>query len=465
MRKTTFFTVLALVALLAIPQVSANDGSLLLTNANIITVAGSNIEGGDILIEDGIIKKIGTDLKAPKDARVIDLAGDWAMPGIIDSHSHIALEGNLNETGTLMTPETDCADVVNPEDMSIFYALTGGVTSVHTMHGSANPIGGRGIVLKLKWGVTPDEMVFDGAPQTVKWALGENPKQANSSDSSRYPKTRMGVEASIRAIFEEAKVYQQTWDDYNDRAAAAKKARAKAPMPPRKDIRLEVVSQILSGDLWVRCHAYMAPEMLSILRMCQEYDVKLAAFEHGLEAYKIADEIAEAGVGNAAFADFWGYKWEAFFTMPHSVAMQVKRGVVAAVSSDSPERIRRLNLDAAKTMRFGGLSEDEAIKTVTLFPAKICGTDEWVGTLEVGKHADIAVFNKHPLDAYTVCEMTLVDGKVEFDRQAYLEERRLKAEAKAQAEAEAAAKAEADKLAADEETAEEPKPEGPGGGR
>lgn len=458
MRTTTIVTVAALVALLSGQPVAGDEGSLLLKNANIITVVGPTIEGGDILIKDGIIKKIGSDLRVPKDGKVIDLEGKWVMPGIIDSHSHIALEGGVNETGALMTPETDCADVINPEDMSIFYALAGGVTSVHTMHGSANPIGGLGIVLKLKWGVTPEEMIFEGAPRTVKWALGENPKQANSSDSQRYPKTRMGVEASIRRIFEEAKLYQRSWDEYNTRVAAAKKAKTRAPMPPRKDLRLEAVSKILSRELWVRCHAYMAPEMVSIMRLCEEYGVKLAAFEHGLEAYKIADEMAAAGVGNAAFADFWGYKWEAFFTLPHSVAMQVKRGVAAAVSSDSPERIRRLNLDAAKTIRFGGLSELEAIKTMTLFPAQICGIDRWVGTLEKGKHADIAIFNKHPLDAYTICEMTLVDGKVAFDRQAYHAERLRKAEADKE-------KAEADQEPAAEEPSEELASENPGGGQ
>jgi len=413
----------ALAAALLAASAGAGGGSALLRGGNVITVAGPTLQGADILVVDGIIRQVGENLQAPPGVPVIDCRGRWVMPGIIDAHSHIALEGGVNETGALLTPETDCADIIDPEDLDIFYALTGGVTSIHTMHGSANPIGGRGIVLKLRWGATAPEMVFAGAPRTVKWALGENPKQANSPDSTRYPKTRMGVEASIRAIFEEARSYQRAWRDHQRRAAAAAKAGKPAPLPPRRDLRLEVVSDILAGKLWVRCHAYQAAEMLSILKLCQEYGVKLAAFEHGLEAYKIADELAAAGVGNAAFADFWGYKWEAFFTLPHSVAMQVRRGVVAAVASDSAERMRRLNLDAAKTVRFGGLTPDEAIRTITINAATICGTDRWVGTIQVGKHADLAVFDRHPLDAYAVCQMTLVDGNVLFDRAAVLAER------------------------------------------
>ncbi len=430
MRTVTFVLASAL-ALTTAALARAAGGSVLLQGGNVITVAGPTLEGADILVLDGIIRQVGRGLVAPPGVRTLDCRGRWVMPGIVDAHSHIALEGNVNETGALMTPETDCADVINPEDLDIFYALAGGVTTIHTMHGSANPMGGRGIVLKLRWGATAEEMVFAGAPRTVKWALGENPKQANSPDSTRYPKTRMGVEASIRALFEEARSYQRAWRDYERRAAAAAKARTPAPLPPRRDLRLEVVSEILAGRLWVRCHAYQAAEMLSILALCQEYGVKLAAFEHGLEAYKIADELAAAGVGNAAFADFWGYKWEAFFTMPHSVAVQVRRGVTAAVASDSAERMRRLNLDAAKTMRFGGLTADEAIRTITINPARICGIDPWVGTIEVGKHADLAVFDRHPLDSYAICQTTLVDGNVLFDRTAILAERAARAGATA----------------------------------
>jgi imidazolonepropionase-like amidohydrolase len=249
----------------------------------------------------------------------------------------------------------------------------------------------------------------------------------------------MGVEASIRREFERAKDYMKAWEDYDRKSKAAAKAKQPAPLPPRKDYRLEGVADILKGKLAVHCHAYQAEEMLSIMKLCREYGVKLVSFEHGLEGYRIADELKAYGVGVSTFADFWSYKWEAFFTSPYAPAIMVKRGALVALNSDDAERMRRLFNDAAKTVRFGGLSEEEALKTITLNPAKICGIDRWVGTLEKGKDADIAVFSRHPLDPYTVCEMTLVDGKVLFDRARYLEERKKAEEEKKKKEAAAGA--------------------------
>jgi len=406
---------------------------LLLKNGHIIPIAGENFDG-DILIVGTKIARLGKNLSVEAGTEVIDLKGQWVMPGIIDSHSHIAIEGDVNEMGNLLTPEVDIRDVINPEDINIFYALTGGVTSIHTMHGSANPIGGRGIVLKLRWGADADGLIFEGAPRTVKWALGENPKQSNmgSAGKQRYPKTRMGVEESIRAEFEQAKDYMKSWDVYDRKVREAKTGKGSVPpLPPRKDYRLEVVANILRGKYWVRCHAYQAEEMASIMRLCKEYGVKLAAFEHGLEGYRITNELVDNKVAVSTFADFWAYKWEAYNTMPQSAALMVKRGVLVALNSDDAERMRRLNLDAAKTIRFGGLTELEALKTITINPAIILGVDKFTGTLEAGKDADIAVFNHHPLDPYTVCQMTLVDGKVYFDRAKYLDDRRKAEEAKA----------------------------------
>jgi imidazolonepropionase-like amidohydrolase len=407
---------------------SGAEKPLLLKNGNIITVSGDNIAGGDILIQGGKIAKVGKNLAAPSDAEVIDLKGQWVMPGIIDSHSHIAIEGDVNEMGDLITSEVDCRDVLNPEDINIFYALTGGVTSIHTMHGSGNPIGGRGIVLKMRWGKSAEELIFQGAPLTSKWALGENPKQTNmmGPGRARYPKTRMGVEAAIRDEFDKAKDYLRQWDEYAKKAKAAKDSKGKIapPVPPKKDFRLESIADILKGKLWIRCHAYQSEEMLSIMRLCQEYGAKLVCFEHGLEGYRITNELVKYGVGISTFADFWAYKWEAYNTMPHAAALAAKRGVLVAISSDDAERMRHLFNDAAKTCRFGGLTELEALKTLTINPAKILGIDQWVGTIDAGKDADLAVFNRHPLDPYTVCMMTLVDGKVYFDRAKYLEERK-----------------------------------------
>jgi len=431
--KTTAIGIAAaLLSLCLSGWVSAAERAVLFKNGRIITGSGATIDGGDILIQGTKIAQVGKGLPAPTGAEVIDLNGRWVMPGIIDSHSHIALEGDVNEMGDIITAEVDCKDVINPRDINIFYALTGGVTSIHTMHGSANPIGGRGIALKMRWGKSAAELIFEGAPLTSKWALGENPKNSNDigMGPARYPKTRMGVEQSIRDQFEKAKDYMKKWADYEKKAAAAKASKGKTapPLPPKKDYRLEGVADILSGKLWVRCHAYQSEEMLSILRLCREYGVKLVCFEHGLEGYRITNELVEYGVAVSTFADFWAYKWEAYNTMPQAAALCAKRGVLVALNSDDAERMRRLFNDAAKTVRFGGVSEDEAIRMLTINPAKILGVDGRVGTIEAGKDADLAVFNRHPLDPFTVCEMTLVDGTVYFDRSKYLEERKKAAE-------------------------------------
>lgn len=439
--KTKIFvsTLLALAAAGLLTSLPAAPKDLLLKNGHIIPVAGPNLDG-DILIRDGKIVRIGPGLPAGPGIEVVDLGGKWVMPGIIDSHSHIALEGDVNEMGDLITAEVDVRDIINPQDINIYYALTGGVTSIHTMHGSANPIAGRGVVLKLRWGAKASDLVFQGAPLTSKWALGENPKQTNAMmpGRTRYPRSRMGVEASIRKEFDLAKDYLKAWDDYDRKVKAAAKAKQPPPLPPKKDYRIEGVADILKGKLWIRCHAYQSEEMLSIMKLCKEYGVKLVCFEHGLEGYRIADELKAYGVAVSTFADFWAYKWEAYNTLPHAAALMAKRGVLVAINSDDAERMRHLFNDAAKTVRFGGLSEAEAIKTLTLNPAVICGIDKWTGTLEAGKDADLAVFSRHPLDPYTVCEMTVVDGKILFDRAKYLEERK-KAEEEKKKEAEAKA--------------------------
>jgi imidazolonepropionase-like amidohydrolase len=432
MKTRTWIAIIGLLAAVTTAAAAA-DQPLLLKNGTIITVSGDNVPGGDILIRDGKIVRIGKGLTEPG-AETIDLRGGWVMPGIIDSHSHIALEGDVNEMGDLITSEVDVKDVINPEDLNIFYALTGGVTSIHTMHGSANPIAGRGLVLKLRWGAGAEEMIFKGAPVTSKWALGENPKQSNSlgSGKARYPKSRMGVEASIRLEFEMAKEYARKWRDYEKALKASRESKGKKPepIPPKKDYRLQGIADILDGKLWIRCHAYQSEEMLSIMRLCKEYGVKLACFEHGLEGFRITNELVQYGVAISTFADSWAYKWEAFNTMPYGAALAAKRGVLVALNSDDAERMRHLFNDAAKTVRFGGLTELEAIRTLTINPAKIMGIDKWVGTIEPGKDADLAVFNRNPLDPYTVCQMTLVDGKVLFDRAKYLEDRKKAEEAK-----------------------------------
>jgi imidazolonepropionase-like amidohydrolase len=427
MRKIIgWLSIWAIFVLAGNPFLFGAEKTILFTNGHIITVEGETIEGGDILVKGSKIAKIGRGLKADIQMQVVDLDGKWVMPGIIDSHSHIAIEGGVNEAGNLITSEVDIKDVIWPEDMNIYYALTGGVTTIHTMHGSANSIGGRGIVLKLRWGKSAEEMIFEGAPPTIKWALGENPKQSNAfmTGPARYPRTRMGVEASIRREFEKAKDYMRAWEDYNAAVQSAKKKKKPAPLPPKKDYRLEVIAETLQGKYWIRCHAYQAEEMLSIMKLCKEYGVKLVCFEHGLEGYRITNELVKYGVAVSTFSDYWAYKWEAFKTMPHAVALMANRGVLTAVNSDDAERMRRLFHDAAKAVRYGGLSELEAFKTITINPAIIMGIDKQTGTLAEGKDADLAIFSRHPFDPYTVCEKTVVDGEILFDREEYLEARK-----------------------------------------
>jgi len=437
--RIVWIAIIALIIFVGNGFAEAMEKSLLLKNGNIITVAGETIEGGEILIKGGKIAKVGKDLKVEPQPEILDLDGKWVMPGIIDSHSHIAIEGGVNEMGNLITSEVDIKDVIWPEDINILYALTGGVTTIHTMHGSANSIGGRGIVLKLRWGKSAKEMIFKGAPFTIKWALGENPKQSNFSGPgpTRYPKTRIGVEASIRYEFEKARDYVRTWEEYKKKAELNKKMKKSLPLPPNKDFRLEAIVDVLSGKYWIRCHGYQSEEMLSIMKLCDEYGVKLVCFEHGLEGYRITNELVRYGVAVSTFADFWSYKWEAYNTMPHAVALMAKRGVLTAVNSDDAERMRRLFHEAAKAMRFGELSEIEALKTITINPAIIMGIDKWTGTIEEGKDTDLAVFSRHPFDPYTICEMTLVDGEVLFDRAKYLEDRKKAEEEKLKKEAEA----------------------------
>lgn len=437
MRKKILLSVFILCFILAGTSLSSGaEKSLLLKNGNVITISGETIEGGDILIKGQKIAKVSKNIQVGPNTKIIDLDGKWVMPGIIDSHSHIAIEGGVNEMGNLITPEVDIKDVLYPEDINIFYALTGGVTTIHTMHGSANPIGGRGIVLKLRWGKSAEEMIFKGAPLTIKWALGENPKQTNINlpGQTRYPKTRMGVEASIRNELEKAKDYLSEWDDYQKTLKAKK---GKKPLPPRKDYRLEVIADMLRGKYWIRCHAYQSEEMLSIMQLSKEYGLKLVCFEHGLEGYRITNELVKYGVAVSTFADFWSYKWEAYHTMPQAAALMAQRGVLVAINSDDAERMRHLFIDAAKTVRFGGLSELEALKTLTINPAIIMGIEKQTGTIEPGKDADFAVFNRHPLDPYTVCQMTLVDGEVYFDRAQYLENRKKAEEERKKKEEEA----------------------------
>lgn len=395
---------------------------LLIKNGTILTVTNGTISNGDILILKGIIKKIGQNIEPPEGVKVIDAAGKYVIPGVIDSHTHIALTGT-NESGETISSEVKMRDVINAEDPSIYTGLTGGVTMVHTMHGSGNPIGGENIVIKLKRDKTSEEMLVPEATRTLKFALGENPKQANrmSTGTLRYPQTRMGVNAIIRREFLKARDYMEKWDRYH-KAKRDKKA-AKNLLPPKKDLKMEALADMLRGDMAARCHTYRADETLEFINISKEFGFKIAAFEHASEAFKIAKELAEENIGISIFLDNWAYKIEASEGIAYNAAYCTKNGVLVSINSDSGERIRRLFNDAGKAMKYGDLSEEEALKLVTINPAIQLGVDGIVGSLEVGKHGDIAIFNEHPLSAYTRCDMTIIEGEVYFDRAQYLQER------------------------------------------
>jgi len=394
---------------------------IVIRNATIMTVSHGNIEHGSILIKDGKIAEVGQSVNAPKDAPVIDAGGQFVIPGIIDCHSHIAAE-SINEGSVSVSSIVNMAEILNPEDIDIYRDLAGGVTSANILHGSANAIGGQTLVIKLRWGQPAAKLPFEGALPGIKFALGENPKRSNFSipgQPRRYPATRMGVEETIRGAFSEARDYKKTWDEYNKRAAAGEKNL----IAPRRDLRLEPLVEVLEGKRYVHSHCYREDEILMLLRVAKEFGFKVRTFQHVLEGYKVADELAAAGVGASTFSDWWAYKVEAYDAIPYNAALMTQRGVVVSINSDDAEEATHLNQEAAKSMKYGGLSHDEALKMVTLNPAMQLGIDKRVGTIDVGKDADLAIYNHDPLSAYAVVQKTLIDGRVYFDLQRDIAER------------------------------------------
>jgi imidazolonepropionase-like amidohydrolase len=419
-RMTTALAV-ALLVLGTIPGAKAatppdSQSIILIQNATVLTVSHGTIEHGSVLIKDGKIAEVGQSIKAPKDALVIDGEGQFVMPGIIDCHSHIAIDGSVNEGSISVSSIVNIADVLNPEDIAIYRDLAGGVTAANVLHGSANAIGGQTEVIKLRWGQPASKLPFEGALPGIKFALGENPKRSNFSvpgQPRRYPTTRMGVEETIRTAFAEARDYKKTWDDYDKRL----KAGEKNLIAPRHDLRLDPLVEVLEGKRYVHSHCYREDEILMLLRVAKEFGFRIRTLQHVLEGYKVADEIAAAGTGASTFSDWWAYKVEAYDAIPYNAAIMTHRGVVVSINSDDAEEATHLNQEAAKTMKFGGLTHDEALKLVTLNPAIQLGIDKRVGSIDVGKDADIVIYNHDPLSAYAVVQKTLIDGHVYFDRQ------------------------------------------------
>jgi imidazolonepropionase-like amidohydrolase len=413
-RASRSISVLALLAVCAIGTKAADV--TLIKSGTILTVTKGTIENGDVLIRDGKIAEVGKGLTAPEGAKVIDAKGLYVMPGIIDCHSHIAVAGSVNEGSVSVSSMVNIADVLNPEDIDIYRDLAGGVTTANVLHGSANAIGGQTIVIKLRWGKQAKDLPFEGALPGIKFALGENPKRSGFSISGtppRYPSTRMGVMDVYREAFSEAVDYKKAWDDYNRRKAAGEANL----IAPRRDLKLEPLLEVLDGKRLVHIHCYRNDEILQMIRVAEEFHFKIATFQHVLEGYKVANEIVQSGAGASTFSDWWAYKVEAYDAIPYNAALMTERGIVVSVNSDSAEEARHLNQEAAKSMKWGGLSHDEALKLVTINPAIQLHIADRVGSIEPGKDADLAIYNKDPLSVYAVPQKVLIDGQVYFDRQ------------------------------------------------
>ena len=390
------------------------DDVLAIVGGTVLTMAGETVENGTVVVRDGRIARVGSGVRPPSGAHVIDAEGGYVIPGIIDAHSHIATAGGVNEGSLAVTSMVRIEDVVDPTDVGIYRALAGGVTTINVLHGSANPIGGQNQVLKLRWGQNADGLRFQGAPPGIKFALGENPKRSRSFGQGprRYPATRMGVLDVIREAFTEAAEYQAAWARHREAEAAGERSR-----PPARDLELEALVEILEGERLVHAHSYRADEILQLLRLAEELGFRIATLQHVLEGYRVADEIAAHGAGASTFSDWWAYKVEAYEAIPHNAALMTDRGVLSSINSDDAEEMRHLNHEAAKSVKWGGLSDEQALALVTINPAKQLGIDDRVGSIEVGKDADIVIYDRHPLSSYAVVQTTLVDGRVYFDRE------------------------------------------------
>ncbi|MEQ6166172.1 amidohydrolase [Ekhidna sp. MALMAid0563] len=410
MKKLNLYIAIILTVTCLIAQ---DKGSVLIKNGTVLTITNGTLENTDVLIRDGKISKIGEGLSAPGGTRTIDAAGMFVMPGIIDAHSHLALDA-VNEATNPVTAEVWVGDALDPLDVGIYQALAGGVTAAHAMHGSANAIGGQCETVKFRYGeIDPDKMRMAGAPRTIKFALGENPTRVHGSGNGILPRTRMGVEHVIRSSFQEAKEYMEAWDEYNKKKND-KRFKGKAP---QYDLRLETLADILKGNIIIHCHSYRADEIYMLMQVCKDFGVDKLVFQHVNEGFKVAPELAKFGAGASVFADWWAYKFEVYYSTAYNAAILTKNGVTTSINSDSGELIRHLYHEAAKSQKYGGLTDDEALSLITINPAKQLGIDHRVGSLEEGKEGDVAIFKNHPLSIYAVPMMTIVDGIVRFDRE------------------------------------------------
>ena len=374
----------------------------ILRNATVWTSEQEGIlPNTDIRVENGKIVAIGTKLKASSGHEMIDCSNQHITAGLIDCHSHTAVVGSVNEGSNIVTAECRIQDVINPDDINIYRQLAGGTTAANILHGSANAIGGQNAVVKWRWGSRTNDLLISSAPEGIKFALGENPTRSNGGRGGRYPATRMGVERIIRSAFQRAK-------DYRIAQAGSTKVRT--------DYQLEAIAQILEGKRLVHCHSYRSDEILAMIRIADSFGFTVATFQHVLEGYKVANEMATHGAGGSTFSDWWGYKIEAFDAIPANAALMHQRGVIASLNSDSSELARRLNLEAAKSVRDGNMTEEAALNLVTINPAKQLKIDNVTGSIKVGKDADLVLWSGHPFHVTSVANKTWVDGKCLFDR-------------------------------------------------
>jgi imidazolonepropionase-like amidohydrolase len=396
-------------------------GSMLIKNGTVLTITKGVLENTDVLIRDGKIVQVAKNIATPSGMKVIDATGLHVMPGIIDAHSHIALDA-INEPTSVITAEISMKDALNPTSVAIYRALSGGVSTIQLLHGSANVIGGQSEIIKLRYGTfDPKDLQLEGAPRTIKIALGENPTRVHGTNGGILPRTRMGVEFVIRKSFTEAKEYSRQWDVYNKE----KQVKGFRGTPPVYSLRLETIGEILKGNIIIQCHAYRADEISMMLKVCKDFGVKRIVFQHANEGFKVAPELAAQGAMASVFSDRWGYKFEVYYSTAYNAAILTRNGVVTSMSSDDPELIRHLYHEAAKTVKYGGLTNEEALALITINPAKQLGIDSRVGSLEVGKDADIAIFNGFPLSIYAIPVQTVVDGVVRFDREKDVSDMRL----------------------------------------
>ncbi|MFW6140482.1 MAG: amidohydrolase family protein [Acidobacteriota bacterium] len=405
MRKK--YIVFILIILFMAAHIWAQD--LVLKGGTILTITDGIIEDGTVVIKNGKITEVGKNIAVPTGIKVLDVTGKYVMPGIIDSHSHIALT-DINEATDPVTPQIWMREALEPSSDSIRKTLAGGVTTVKTMHGSANVIGGVNVTIKLKYNESVEDMVVRGVRQQLKMALGENPKRLYGS-KGQMPSTRMGNAYVMRKAFVQAKEYKKKWDDYEKEKAQGKKE----IKPPKKDLKMETLKMVLEKELSVDCHVYRADEIVWIINFCKEWEFDLLQLSHCIDGYKIPDVIAEAGVCYGGWVDWWGFKEEAYDGCPYGFDMMHQAGVRIVINSDSADECRYLYLNAAKVLKYNDIPEGEVLKMITINPAYALEMEHRVGSIEKGKDGDIAVFDKYPLDSTSKCLMTIVEGKVYFD--------------------------------------------------